>query len=111
MGYGDYFPQSIPGRVITFFICIWGVFIVSMTVVTLTNYLTLSPEEKKVTSIIERLNKREEVREHAAFILTIMGKLKKLRDRKIPLFAYQLEKKRLTDKLEYHFSKFKYKSR
>ena len=36
---GDYFPASLPGRVIMFITSIWGVFIVSMMVVALTNTL------------------------------------------------------------------------
>ena len=39
VGYGDIFPMTNPGRLIAFFICIWGVSLVSMMVVALTNVL------------------------------------------------------------------------
>lgn len=84
-----------------------------MTVVTLTNFLNMSSEEMKVINIIDRLNKRDEIKEHAAFILTIMGKLKKLSERKMEmrLISYIEEKKKLSEKLGYHFNLFKNKSR
>lgn len=73
----------------------------------------MTSKEMKVISICDRLNKKEEVRQHAAFILTIMGKLKRLTLRKmeITLNSYVQEKKRLSEKLEHHFSLFKDKSR
>ena len=84
-----------------------------MTVVTLADFLNMSPEEKKVTTIIYRLNKREEVKHHAAFVLTIMGKLKMLRRKKMEIGfeSYEREKKRLSERLGYHFNAFKNKSR
>jgi voltage-gated potassium channel Kch len=37
LGYGDFFARTILGRIFIFAICITGIFIVSMMVVTLTN--------------------------------------------------------------------------
>ena len=48
VGYGDYYAKTILGRSVTFVLCIWGVFIVSMMVVTLTNTLIMSTPEVKV---------------------------------------------------------------
>jgi hypothetical protein len=39
VGYGDYFPKTILGRCTIFVTSIWGVFIVSLMVVALTNTL------------------------------------------------------------------------
>lgn len=39
VGYGDYFPKTIFGRLLDIIIAIWGLFIVSMMVVVLTNTL------------------------------------------------------------------------
>ena len=39
VGYGDYFPTTLLGRIVIFITSIWGVFIVSMLVVALTNTL------------------------------------------------------------------------
>jgi succinate-acetate transporter protein len=48
VGFGDFYPRTILGRAVTFFICLWGVFVVSLMVVTLTNTLRMSPAEDKV---------------------------------------------------------------
>lgn len=42
VGFGDYYPKTHIGRGISIVACFWGVFIVSMMVVTLTNATTLS---------------------------------------------------------------------
>lgn len=45
VGYGDYYPISNFGRVIGVFVCLWGVFVVSMSVATLNNLLEFSRGE------------------------------------------------------------------
>ena len=75
VGYGDYFPRTVPGRFIVFLTCIVGIFVVSGIVVALTDFLKLNPMESKVLNVIMRLQKRIEVKEEAAFVLTIMGKI------------------------------------
>ena len=42
VGYGDMYPRTLPGRIMAFILCVWGVFITSLIVVTLTNYVTLT---------------------------------------------------------------------
>lgn len=59
------FPRTIPGRVISFILCIWGVFITSLFVVTLTNYITLSQAELKALKLYEKLEARENMEYHA----------------------------------------------
>ena len=75
VGYGDYYPRTIPGRFIIFLVCILGIFIVSSIVVALTEYLGLTREESKVLNVIMRLQKRVEVKIEAAYVLTIMAKI------------------------------------
>jgi hypothetical protein len=43
VGYGDYYAASSLGRFVIFIVCIWGVFIVSMMVITLINTLETAP--------------------------------------------------------------------
>ena len=45
VGYGDYYSCSNMGRMIAVIIMVWGVFVVSMFVHTLTNQLEFSPGE------------------------------------------------------------------
>ena len=59
------FPKTLPGRVLAFFLCIWGVFITSLLVVTLTNYVTLSPAELKALRLNDKLHDKGKLRTHA----------------------------------------------
>ncbi len=48
VGYGDYFPKTNMGRVIGIIIAFWGVFIVSLFVVSLSNMFEFDQGELKV---------------------------------------------------------------
>jgi potassium intermediate/small conductance calcium-activated channel subfamily N protein 2 len=39
IGYGDFFPRTIYGRIMDIIVAVWGIFIVSLTVVVLNNTL------------------------------------------------------------------------
>lgn len=56
------FPKTLPGRVLAFLLCIWGVFITSLFVVTLTNYVTLSPQELKALKLNDKLSDKIKLR-------------------------------------------------
>lgn len=47
VGYGDFYPFSNMGKVISIIIMLWGVFVVSLFVVTLTHQITFTIGEKK----------------------------------------------------------------
>jgi potassium intermediate/small conductance calcium-activated channel subfamily N protein 2 len=79
VGYGDFYPKTVAGRIITFILCIWGVFLVSMMVVTLTNTLTMQSGETKALAVLTRLELRKELKSEAAFVLTLMAKYGLLR--------------------------------
>lgn len=48
VGYGDFYPRTTPGRIVAFFVCVWGVYVVSFTVLALTRILEPSKLEHKV---------------------------------------------------------------
>ena len=75
VGYGDYFPKSIPGRVIVFIVCIIGITLVSLIVFLLTGFLEMTEAETKVMNIVIRMQKREGVKLEAAFVLSSVAKL------------------------------------
>lgn len=62
VGYGDFYPKTYMGRVIGVIVCFWGVLIVSIFVVSLTNLLTLSPAEEKTYSLLLRLKSKENLK-------------------------------------------------
>jgi potassium intermediate/small conductance calcium-activated channel subfamily N protein 2 len=80
VGFGDYRPNTYPGRTICIIACFWGVLIVSMMVVTLTNATTLSKKETRAYAILHRLNLKESIRNSAAIVLSRLIKLKILRN-------------------------------
>lgn len=53
VGYGDIFPVTHLGRLTTILACIWGMFIMSMIIVTLTNIITLTKEEERAYNTLE----------------------------------------------------------
>lgn len=48
VGYGDYFAKTTVGRIMGLMIAFWGVFIVSLFTVTLSNLFEFNQSEQKV---------------------------------------------------------------
>ena len=58
VGYGDYYATSDLGRLIIFFVAIWGVFVVALMVMTLTRSIKLSSCEIKAITVLNKLQLR-----------------------------------------------------
>lgn len=61
VGYGDFFPNSLPGRIVGLVICIWGVLVISMMVIMVSNSLKLGKDEEKALLLYKRLDLREQI--------------------------------------------------
>lgn len=59
VGYGDFYPKTNIGRMVGIVIAFWGVFIVSLFVVSLSTMLDFDPGEKKAFDLYERLEAKE----------------------------------------------------
>ena len=70
VGFGDYYAVTIPGRVIAFVVCLWGVIIVSIMVCFVASILGFDPGETRALDILQRLAFRAKMRSVAAFVLT-----------------------------------------
>jgi hypothetical protein len=55
VGYGDFFPRTLIGRLIDVILVIWGIFIVSLMVVVLTNALDMDANESRALIVLNRL--------------------------------------------------------
>jgi potassium intermediate/small conductance calcium-activated channel subfamily N protein 2 len=66
VGYGDFFPRTHIGRIIIVVACFWGVFLISMMVVTLTESSEFTKSESRAFEILSRLNRKEEAKKTAA---------------------------------------------
>lgn len=76
VGYGDFFPRTIPGRIFAFVLCIWGVFYLGLLIVELTDRMVLSAEESKVLTFYEKLKYKELHRKSAAELICNLAKIK-----------------------------------
>jgi len=70
VGYGDYYPRTIFGRLIDVILVVWGTFIVSLMVVVLTNTLNMDQSEKRALIVLNRLEAKKTLKEAAALLIT-----------------------------------------
>ena len=70
VGYGDYSPNTITGRFFSFIICLWGIFYVSITFVSLINIIKLSVNEQNAFTLIKKLQLYNELRNTASSMIT-----------------------------------------
>lgn len=81
VGYGDLFPRTLIGRIIDVFLIIWGIFIVSLMVVVLTNTLNMDMSEKRALTVLNRLDLKAIQKKHAAnYIIIAWKKQRKVRE-------------------------------
>ena len=69
VGYGEFYPKSHMGRLVGVIICLWGVVVVSIFVVTITNMLAFDPTEEKTYSLLQRLSHKEDLKKQATHVL------------------------------------------
>ena len=69
VGYGDFYPRTHMGRFVVVLACFWGVFLVSMMVVTLTVSSEFTKGESRAYDILFRLNAKEQAKKRASYVL------------------------------------------
>lgn len=70
VGYGDYFPVTLPGRVIGCLACVWGVMVVSVMCVSLYNLMSLDEGQAESLLTLQRLWFKDSLRDSAALVIT-----------------------------------------
>ena len=96
MGYGDFYPRTTAGRVVIFLCSLFGVIVVSVAVVSVTNMLEMSRVENKAFTTIRKLHLKKKMKKSAAFIVkqTLMLNLQTKKKKAIDLeHVYQLNNK------------------
>lgn len=68
-GYGDIYPKTLLGRIVGALLMMWGTFLVSFFVVTVSNMLTFTPQEEKSYTLLLRLHFKEELKTYAVNVL------------------------------------------
>ena len=69
VGYGDIYPKSTMGRIVGIIIALWGLFLVSIFTVTLSNLFTFTMGEKKAYELGQRLTLKDDLKVSAANVL------------------------------------------
>ena len=111
VGYGDFYPHTHMGRFVCILACFWGVFLVSMMVVTLTVVSSFEQKEKRAYDILFRLNIKEEIKKKASFVIVLMIRWKVLfmnyDKKRITKEEYQKEKIKIMGKMEMRLQYFR----
>lgn len=91
VGYGDVYPRTTLGRLITFILTVYGAVVVSLMVSFVTQELQLSLGELKAYAVINRLDLKRQLKEKSAEILNKFGKymVLSLRKEKTPTMPSQ----------------------
>lgn len=98
------------GRFVCILACFWGVFLVSMMVVTLTVVSTFDRKESRAYAILFRLNIKQGIRKKAVFVITLAirkaGLKKKFQKGKIDKAQFIRDNILLKSKLSVHLQYF-----
>lgn len=79
VGYGDFYPVTQIGRAVIALIGFWGIFVISILVVSVSDILEMDMAENKALNLIIRLEQRKNLKKKAAFLLTSVYKYKKMK--------------------------------
>jgi len=111
VGYGDYYPRTHLGRFVAVLACFWGVFLVSMMVVTLTVSSTFENKEAKAYDILFRLNVKGKMKDKAAragkLVLQLAAIHKQLNKKSLQPQAHLYKKIDLRNQLTVKLEEFK----
>lgn len=78
VGYGDLYPKTLLGRVTMLYAAIFGVFLSSLLIVSLSLYLEMIPSESKSHLILTRLEEQKSLIEEASKAVVETVRIKKL---------------------------------
>lgn len=78
VGYGDIYPRSVPGRLFSFFLCVIGLFLISMMVMVITQTIELSDIETQALEIFNKLILKKELEDKSSVFLSRFYKFRKI---------------------------------
>ena len=62
VGYGDYYPKSVLGRIVVFFVSVIGNIIVALNIDHFQSHTELNDNEKRVLDLIKRFEEKDEIK-------------------------------------------------
>ena len=72
VGFGDFYPKTHPGRFIAALSAYWGIFLVSLIILTLTNFSHFNPAEQRSYNFIQRIRLRNKSQNYASLFIAKM---------------------------------------
>lgn len=73
VGYGEFYPKTHIGRLILVFATVWGIFIVSLMILSLTNFSLLTPPQTRSYSFIKKVEKVNSAKKYAIkFVVSVI---------------------------------------
>jgi len=78
VGYGDFYPRTTFGRTVIVICCVYGVWVFSLVVVTITNTHELSKVEQKAFLVIRRLMVVDKMKAAASHVVSSVGNMRGL---------------------------------
>jgi Ion channel/Calcium-activated SK potassium channel len=107
VGYGDYFPRTHLGRFTLVIACFWGIFIISLMIVTMTSFISFTNEEAKSFDYMNKV--KNLARSHKYAKLFIKSQLEKFlyykKSKKDPKYLNYISDSQLIT--SFYFKKFK----
>ena len=100
VGYGDYYPHTHFGRIISIIACLWGTFLVSLMVVAITNSMELSLQQLKAYNAIKHSIVEQKYKGKALTLIRYYYNARSLSEE-----AEDLSDSELKDKQKYVFKK------
>jgi len=91
VGFGDYYPVTVFGRVIIAIAALAGIFNTSLVVYTLALSSSLDDSENKAFEVIRKLKEKANVKAKAANVIKRLIKVKALRNRAVNNYKIKLE--------------------
>lgn len=95
VGYGDYYAVTVPGRVMAFLVCLWGVVTVAVMILFVARLLQFGTGEDNALAILQRLEFKAEMRTAAANVLTTglrYCRIAKFHPQTLPKYAHLIGK-------------------
>ena len=109
VGYGDFYPQTVLGRIIAVVACLWGTFLISLMVVSLTISVEFTSQEQKAYEELKKGELHSELKKKALDLIRYAVRLKNFPEKKEDIFDYDMKMKyiKAIDKFKYCLHDFR----
>ena len=109
VGYGDFYPQTVLGRIIAVVACLWGTFLISLMVVSLTISVEFTPQEQKAYEELKKGEMYSKLKKRALEFIRYSVRLKDFPEKKEDIIDPELKVKyiKILDQFKHSLHNFK----